>query len=300
MFRLISAFFFTIFLAGTCKACDVCGCATGSVNFGILPQFHKHFVGLNYSYRSFLSSHNGLGITENSVSKEVFQSLELRTRINLAPRLHLFAFMPLQMNKQTEGSLLTSIKGPGDFSTFLNYSLLLTADSLNKAVKHNLQAGAGIKLPFGRYTLLDGQSQLNPNIQTGTGSYDFLIDALYTIRFNKLGINTTAFYKFNSTNSNQYRFGNKLSLASTLFYWVQKKSTLFLPGAGITYENAAMDSHNMHNLSQSGGSVMFASCSIDLYVKQFTCSLAGQLPVQQSNSHTIAQPRFNASVVCNF
>lgn len=300
MLRVFLSVLFLVFLSGICRSCDVCGCATGGINLGILPQFHKHFIGLNYNYRSFTSSHNGFSTAESSFSKEEFQSLEMRARINLKPRLHLFAFMPIQVNKQTEGIITTSIAGLGDFSTFVNYSIVLTADSLNKSIKHNLQAGGGIKLPIGRYTVLDAQSLLNPNIQAGTGSFDFLLNALYTFRFKKLGLNTTAFYKLNSSNSNQFRFGNRLNFASTLFYWVQNKSALFLPGAGIHFERAELDSHNTYKLSQSGGSALFASCSIDLYIKQFTCSLSGQFPVQQTSKYIVTQPRFNVSAVYNF
>lgn len=40
------------------SACDVCGCSIGGNYFGILPQFHRHFVGIRYSEQSFRSAHS--------------------------------------------------------------------------------------------------------------------------------------------------------------------------------------------------------------------------------------------------
>jgi hypothetical protein len=300
MLRLVLLFLLLFSFMHHSKACDVCGCASGSINLGILPQFHKHFIGLNYSSRSFNSYHTVLNSDESAASRESFNTLELRSRINLAKRVHFFAFLPFMFNKQEEENSTTTISGLGDFTGIVNYSLLLTPDSLSKQVKHNLQIGGGIKLPIGRYTVLDHQLMLNPNIQTGTGSFDFVCDAFYTLRIKKFGLSTSAFYRLNTANKNNFRFGDRLSLTSNFFYWKQYKANSILPGIGVMYESTGVDYHKKLRLSQSGGQSLFAGCNVDIYLRNYSFSFSGQLPLHQTNALTKESPRFNCSFFYNF
>ena len=41
---------------------------------------------------------------------------------------------------------------------------------------------------------------------------------MYNVSINKLGINTTVNYKINSTNMEEYKFGNKLTAGSSCIY----------------------------------------------------------------------------------
>ncbi|MDP1051393.1 hypothetical protein, partial [Klebsiella quasipneumoniae] len=74
--------------------------------------------------------------------------------------------------------------------------------------------------PTGRfkYDLNSSEEVANPNFQLGTGSTDFLLNAIYTVRYNQWGLNTDLTYKINTKNSNQYQYGNKLTTALTAFY----------------------------------------------------------------------------------
>src|SRR5690606_27918783 len=101
-------------------------------------------------------------------------------------------------------------------------------------VKHNLMAGGGIKLATGNYQNSSEGELLNPNLQLGSGSYDFLANIIYTIRYNKIGINTDVTYKYNTENKNHFKFGNKIGASARLFTILKIKECAIMPNAGLT------------------------------------------------------------------
>ena len=289
-----------LFINQKAKSCDVCCCSMGGTNLGILPQFHKNFIGLHYFNRGFSSEHTILGTETKSISRELFQTTELRGRFHLNKKIQLFVLLPFNINRQTENNVTSTFAGLGDVTTFANYSIYNNEDSLSKKWKHNLQLGGGIKLPTGSYKKLDESKILNPNIQTGTGSFDILIDAIYTVRYKKWGLNNTAFYRFNTTNSNDFKFGNRFTIASSFFYWANIKGYSLLPSAGINYEKADKDLHNSFIVDQSGGSSLFTTFGLDFYYHSFTFGVNYQLPVYQDNLITQSKLKCGATLLYNF
>lgn len=282
------------------SACDVCGCAMGGTNLGILPQFHKNFIGLQYAYRQFTSLHSVQGTDNLSTSFERFQSLELRGRFHLNKKIQLFILLPFNVNQQTENSVTSTLSGIGDLSTFVNYNLFNNGDSLNKRWKHNFQIGGGIKWPVGNFKKLDENKVLNPNIQTGTGSYDFLLDAIYTVRFNKWGLNNSAFYRVNTTNSDNFKFGNRFAYFGNFFYWANLKGYSLLPQIGINYESSDKDSHNQFAIEQSGGTALFSGGGLDFYYRSFTLGANAFIPIYQNNPIIESKTKYGFTLFYNF
>lgn len=299
----IYRFIFICFFIATqfrANACDVCGCSIGGTNFGILPQFHKHFIGIQYNFRNFNSEHLILGTETKSISTESFQKVELRGRFNLSKRIQLFVFLPLSINQQTENNLISKISGLGDISTFANYSIYNNGDSLNKKWKHNFQLGVGFKLPIGKYNTLNNNNELNPNIQTGTGSFDILLDVIYTVRYRKIGLNNSTIYRFNNSNSNNFQFGNRYTFATNLFYWANIKGYSLLPSIGAIYENTQKDKHNNAILTQSGGNTLLSSIGLDFYYRKFSFGTNIQIPTYQDNNITKSKLKFSTTLLFNF
>lgn len=282
------------------NACDVCGCSMGGTNLGILPQFHKNFIGLHYFYRGFSSEHTILGSDTKSISQESFQTTELRGRFRLSERIQLFTLVPINFNQQKENNITSTFSGIGDITVFANYSIYNNGDSLDRKWKHNLQLGGGIKTPIGSYKKLDKNNILNPNVQTGSGSFDFLLDAIYTIRYKKWGLNNTAFYRYNTTNSNDYKFGNRFTLSSSFFYWANIKGYSLLPSIGINYDLADNDVHNKFTVDHSGGNLLFTTFGLDFYYKKFTFGINYQLPVYQDSPITKGNSKIGATLLYNF
>jgi hypothetical protein len=82
--------------------------------------------------------------------------------------------------------------------------------------------------------MLDGVPAAN-NLQAGTGSTDFIINGIYTIR-KKLGFNAEAIGRINTFNNLQHKFGNRINIGLQAFYWFNVHGYSLLPHAGFAYE----------------------------------------------------------------
>lgn len=263
------------------QACDVCGCAAGGNYFGILPQFRRHFFGMRYQDRDFTSLHPGVEDL-SLASKEHFRTYELWGRYVVSPRIHLFAFVPVNHFTRTEEGETVISNGLGDVSILANYILLNTGDSSRFKWKHALQIGGGIKMPTGRTNILSEGLLLNQNIQPGTGSFDFPLSLVYTLRYQHIGLNTELGYRFNTGNKAHYRFGNRFNTACKLFYWQKAGKLSLLPQAGIAFESAASDSRNDIQQPYTGGSVLMANLGLDIYYQRFSFGAGYQHPLFQN------------------
>jgi hypothetical protein len=295
-----SAFFLSAFLSTTLNsaACDLCGSAQGGANFGILPQFYKNFIGLNFYHRDFSSNHSRLGSA--SVSAERFKTIELRGRIHLNKKVQLFFLAPVNFNQQTESGQTINFSGPGDLTIFANYNIYNNGDSVQKRWKHNFQIGGGLKFPTGKFNSLDERKILNPNLQPGSGTTDLIFDAIYTVRFKNFGINSNAFYFLKTTNSNNFKFGNRLNFSGSLFYWHKVNSISLLPGIGLVFENSRKDTHNSFIITESGGTTLLTNFGLDFYCKNIAVNANFQVPFFQNNPIIQTKIRTGASVIYNF
>lgn len=291
-------------IAANAFSCDVCGCSLGGNYFGILPLYGKNFVGLRWSQASF---HSYIYPTPNipaQQSNDTYAKMELWARYYLTKRVQLFAFIPYAYNSMNGTDQVVRAQGLGDLSLMANY--VIFNNSMEKSDwKQTLIAGGGIKLPTGKFSLTDKGKIINRNFQMGTGSVDLNLNAVYTIRYKKVGLNIESGYKINTRNNSDYLFGNQFRFSSQLFFWQTAGPISLLPHAGANYELAAM--HHDGDIIQvnTGGSAVLASAGLDIYVGRFTVGVNIQQPVAQHyNSDQTAditsKSRWTATLVFNF
>ena len=282
MFKKIAIFSLGSLLmlgSGRAYACDACGCGVGSYQFGILPQQTKNFVGIRYQTKSDESTPY-----HDLQTKEQFQSMEIWGRFYPVKKVQVLALVPFNYNRQETDNIPTEVKGLGDAVVLINYNLLNNTDSLYQMVKHNLFVGGGLKLPTGKADHEIEGNELNPNIQLGSGSLDLIANLMYTVRYNKIGLNTNVTYKYNSTNKNEFRFGNKLGAGAALFSVLNVKDCAIMPNAGFSTELTAKDSHYKSELKESGGQINFLTLGTEFYFKNFSAGVTAQKPVSQNVS----------------
>lgn len=276
------------------SACDVCGCSIGGNYFGILPQFHRHFIGLRWSAETTHTALSAEALQQRRYhSFEQFSSLDLIGRFYPARRWQMLLLAPYRWYRQTEDGRPTSVQGLGDVSALVNYVLLDTGDSLRYRWRQTLSVGGGVKLPTGRHNLpaADG-GPLNPNLQPGTGSTDFLLSAAYTLRRGAWGVSTDLLARWNTANDQEYHFGNRLSGSAKIFYWKTLRGVTLLPNAGVFGDAARANRDAGTRLDGSEGVATFATLGLDAYFGHFSAGANVQPPIWQSRNTVQANTRW--------
>lgn len=279
------------------SACEVCGCGNGSSFFGILPQSHFKFGGLRYQTKTF-ESH----FTSNLLrTEENFQSIEPWLRLYPIKKTQLILMGSVQSNTQTimaSGERKT-LSGIGDLSALAHYNVVNTFfDSTAHTLDHIWLLGGGIKLPTGKFDYTMSQDEVaNPNFQLGTGSVDYIINSIYTVRKNNIGLNLDLSYKINGTNRNHYKFANKSRVIVNGFMQLTAGDFSFLPNLGVLGEYNGHDKQNGIDNQFSGGYLTTAMLGSEVYYKKITAGFSLQKPLAQDLSGS--QLKLRNSFMCH-
>lgn len=289
MKQLFGAIAICFLLVPNSFACEVCGCAAGSVYSGILPRFNKNFVGTRYFYRSFKTQHI---TSDNSklYTKENYHTWDLYARFYPHKRVQIFASLPINHNRQYDNGALISTTGIGDIQLWANYAAIQTPDSSLNKVKHMLLLGGGLKMATGESNSYRNGTLLNPNLQLGTGSWDLLFNYMYTMRIKGWGMQADGYAKITTTNPVGFKFGNRFSQAFRGFYWYQKNKIALLTQINAQYEFAFKDKTLGETLIESGGHTLSAGAGLDLYLGRFIIGVQAQQPVYHKQAENLITP----------
>lgn len=251
---------------------QACCCTGAGANYSILPNLHKHVLGLRYTHRNYFSETHSLNPElDGTVTNQYLNSLEIFGRFNLRERLQLSVFMPVSFISQNAKGITAKAAGLGDMSLLLQYNLLNPLTCNGKKSKHQLRLGIGTKLPTGEFRI-DANDLFGTNLQLGTGSIDFIGNAIYTFRFKNFGFNTSVSYKLNTSNTKGYCFGDKLQTGMNFFYVFDVKEIQFMPTVGLNYEHQFSNKKEGRTLSFTGGDFLTTAVGFDVYYKQFAFS----------------------------
>lgn len=278
------ALILTLTTIASSHACDICGCGNGGSFFGILPQSHLRFAGIRYRVKNYESHLNSTFFR----ARENFQTTELWARFYPIKRTQVMVFVPYNWNTQTLYRTETpqQISGLGDVSALVHYNVFNTFwDSTLHKIDQTLMIGGGVKAPTGKFRYVeDGTEVANANFQLGTGSLDFMLNAIYNVRYNKWGANLDATYKINTQNPNQYRFANRLSGSILVFRTLALSSLTLMPNAGVYVEHFGYDTKNGAKNTFTGGTLSTANAGLELYFKKISAGITYQTPLYQQLS----------------
>lgn len=280
---------FTIILAliiisfSSIRACDICGCGLGNYYIGIMPQFSHRFFGLRYQFSSFGTQINN---DPAQFSKDFYQTIELWSGWNMGKKWQVLVFVPYNFNHQHSDDGIKNTSGIGDVALLANYKVFDKISGTNKNISQQLWLGAGIKLPTGKFsidpTAMDVAAQANTQI--GSGSTDIMLNAMYNLHINRLGISTVANYKINTTNKNDYRFGNKFSANSFVYYSIPATAAkaAIIPNLGLLFQHSTKNELQGSKVDLTGGDLLTAAAGVEIGFKKFTIGLNTQLPITQN------------------
>lgn len=278
-------------------ACDVCGCAVNATYFGILPQYRQHFIGVRYMSNNFISTQiPSLFDVKNKTYTESLQRAELYGRYYPTNRLQVFAFVPYQYNIRSEGGVVTENTGLSDISALLNYIVVNTGDSGSYTWRNTLSMGGGIKLPTGGFSSNEAASQ-----QTGSGTFDYLLNAIYTLRYKKVGINADINVRLNTSNTT-YSYGNRYTSSARFFYWYKYKMISLLPHTGLLSEYAQKDAKNNITQRYTGGYGFYSATGVDVYLRKLSIGASLTLPVHEriNEGYSVTRTRVSMQVLYLF
>lgn len=272
-------------------ACDICGCSSGNYFIGLLPQFRKHFFGTRYTFRSYTSHIAG---DAAQFSKDFYQTAELWGGMNMGQKWQLMAFVPYNINRQTSDDGIRNSSGIGDITLIGNYKLLNTRAGTKKGdwLSQQLWVGGGVKLPTGKFAADPDDIIPDANNQPGTGSVDFLLDALYTIHVGDWGVNSSVSYKINES-AETFHFGNRLNASAYAFHSFTRKIATFNPNVGLLYEKLDANKLKNEKITDTGGRALLAAGGLEINMAKIAVGMNAQLPIAQnlSNGQTNAKLR---------
>ena len=278
------------------EACPICGCGVGNFYIGLLPSFQSKFIGIRYGdmrYETHLKDE------PSEFSKDHYKVAELWGGWNIGQCWQVLGFIPYHFNYQNTDEGVKTQNGLGDVMFMANYKLWQSSKQ-NKndrsATHHEFWLGGGIKLPTGKYEVdhNDPETEVGDvNSQMGTGSLDFIANAMYNVKLGKIGINTSASYKMNTSNNSDYKFGNRFVASSFAFYQAKIMKTYVAPNVGLLYENAAINQSKKNTVVQTGGYVALGVAGFDVNIGKITLGGNVQLPFAQnfSDGQTVAKSR---------
>jgi len=282
MRKLLFIFFIAISCSST-YACDICGCGGGNFYMGLLPNFKSRFIGLRYHYVQFYTR---LASDATQFSHNYYNTIELWGGWNIGKKWQVLAFVPYYYNKQADDDGVSYKSGLGDITLLLNYQLLHTRsmNKHNKSVEQILWFGGGVKLPTGTFKVDPNDSTTtlaDINAQIGTGSTDFLMNALYNVRIGFFGVNTSVNYKIGTTNSSNYKFGNKFTANSIAYYRFRTHGISITPNAGVMYEHTAVNLLNKETVQYTGSYAVSALAGVEMTFNKISVGISAQAPFAQ-------------------
>ena len=296
----ILCFLSILFLPSSSDACNVCGCGVGTYHYGILPQVGKNFIGMRYRYSSFKSTLDNSHA--HQFSYETFRTAELWARFYPIKRVQAFVFIPFNFNERREGTATNTLKGLGDVIVSANYNVINTYDSSDRFFKHNLLVGAGLKLPTGEYRQIENGLTVNQNFQLGTGSVDFLLNVIHTVRHNDLGVNAELSYNINTTNKDEYRFGNAARAGVTAFYILRAGALTLMPNVGLSGEFFEDNKQFDQPFPDTGGWASLYTIVSEIYFRSIALGVSWSHPGKQKlfSGMVEAKDRLSAHVTVMF
>ncbi len=281
-----------MFSACPISACDICGCGVGNFYMGLLPNFKNHFIGLRYQYVRY---HTQLTGDATQFSNDRYRTIEIWSGWNIGKKWQVITFVPYQINKQVTDDGIKNNQGIGDVTVIANYALVHTRNARKDGnmVDQQLSIGGGITLPTGRFNVetIDPSVPGEVNSQNGTGSTNFIVDALYTINVNNIGFNASANYKVNTPNKMDFKYGNRFTANAVAWYRLRSTGFGISPNIGVSYEHSAFNQLTKSAIDQTGGNALLGTAGVEINHNKIAVGLNAQLPFTQNFSEGQTQIR---------
>lgn len=276
--------------------CDACGCSASGGGMGFSSMLNQNFVGIRYMNQSYTSRD---GLFNNSPwIDENFNTMQVWARIPVMKNLQVSALIPYHFHNRQLTTGEQKIDGLGDITVLALYTVFETKSDSAQFV-HQFQLGGGIKAPTGKYDSKNNGS-VNPSFQVGTGSWDYILATEYTVRHEKIGLNSMLNYAFKTENDDHYQFGNQFNYGSTLFYQFEAKGISLVPQAGIAGEVYGTNKLYEEDIRDTKGDIFFGKIGIEAGKDKFSVGVNAMLPINQNLTGGRVEANYRWSINLNY
>jgi hypothetical protein len=264
-------------------ACEICGCANNNFQIGLLPNFKKYFIGFRYSAARYNSHLNN---DPTQFSSDYYKSIEVWGGYQFK-RVQVMAFLPFLHSTKISDDGTTVSSGLGDAIIMGNYkvwSKMSMNDEMTRTIKNELWLGGGIKFPTGVSRIDVTQPDFNIgdfNSQPGTGSVDYLMNTIHNFLWNNSGVVTNATFRYNTSNAQDYHFGNRIYLSTALFHTFSFNKLKVRPMAGISYLQNSANTYEGSKIAGSEGYSFSGLTGVNLIFGKMGIMANTYLPVSQ-------------------
>ena len=138
-----------------------------------------------------------------------------------------------------------------------------------KDTRRSLGALTGVKFPTGSTEEKNTDGSLfEPEMQPGSGSYDYLWGAVYHQDWERLSVSSNAVYTFKTTGAADFRFGNSFLTNAVVSYAVNPGSRwgVIKPGAQLNYLHEARQVDHGQKVGDSGGDSLSLGPVVNVHV----------------------------------
>ena len=268
-------------------ACDICGCGSGSSYLGIYPEFKSKIIGIRYRNNKIT---NNIGLNNQATyltNTDNFEVIECWFGWNIKKNLRIIANLPYTyIEKKYQNGTKKSKNGLSDFSLSALKKLISTfkVNKQNTAIANTVWAGVNLKIPTGNYIKKDVENNtVSTNLfQLGTGTFDANAILIYDLIINTSGLNFTSNYKFNTTNKDNYSYGNKWSTILQLYRNIDlNKKYVITPNIGCQYDFTKKDVSNKSVIKNTGGYILMSTIGLETKLKKILLGFNFQNPIKQ-------------------
>lgn len=258
-----------------------CGCDMLIAYQGIMPTDYNGNIGFNMRQRYFkgaaqIHDHSDGSIHGHGQMNQLLTNYELNYRFFLTRKVMLSGNLPVADYLLTSSKLGSNYRntGMGDPFIILKYELISPSKSEDVKTKHRLLIGSGAKMPLGKYyqDISDNKpvDESLLQLQIGTGSFDWIMNANYQLKHNNAGLQTDISYKKNFANMIGFTKGNQINAQASYFYQKRWSKSVFMPFIGALYEKSINDKINQNILINSGGSNLYGNFGAEFFMKKIS------------------------------
>lgn len=276
--------------------CDACGCSANGGSMGFSSMLDNNFIGIRYFHQSY-KSRDGI-FNDSPWIDENFNTAQLWARVPVVNKLEIMALVPYHFHNREKPSGTQDVSGIGDITVMAFYTVFQTKNDTAQFV-HRVQAGAGLKMPTGKYQS-DNNGSVNPSFQVGTGSWDYTLAAEYTLRNNRIGFNGVLNYIFKTENDKSYQFGDQFNYGGTLFYSLAAGQFTIVPQAGLAGEVYKSNKDYGEEVPLTDGDIFFGKAGVEVGYKDFSLGLNGMLPINQNLTGGRVEANYRWAVNLNY